>query len=539
MSNQEKPFIADDKTSIEYDSEKGLNKPQPKYQCIVSSEKRMKPCSGCQSPQFCISHSMQFKENENMDDKVVVNVSAEGDLLKCAKGLEAGDCGYVKGEKICGKCGAMALQQKLGEEEMMDAPSAGSMGMREESMPAEAEEEMTEEDDTKVICPKCSHKNDKGNKFCSECGTKLMDAEEKMYEGMGDEPKKPKVPGNTMYGGMTPEKGGEGMGDMTDEENSEMQRMVMQEMERRRQARMNRMNTMGVKAADWDDEAYVCGFQQKMMAGNHTPCIACPGGCAPEAGLPTLIEVQGLAEEMFAGKTLTSGYSDIKDVFIVQVKRDNVIIEAVFDGQDAHCRGWHELDEDQIDAKSADQARVIISFEEASQIAVKSIEGDVVSVDADEFEGHESYAVEINGVDGRSYDVYVSLDGQVLGYDEYDAVEAMAIDAEIAEIALKRAYSVDVREEMAKNGEAMEDGSFPIKDEADLRNAIMAHGRAKDVDAARTFIMKRAKDLGMEEMIPEEWSSGAKALTVESDPDLMAKLMEFEIMAMDEDQKLD
>jgi hypothetical protein len=51
--------------------------------------------------------------------------------------------------------------------------------------------------------------------------------------------------------------------------------------------------------------------------------------------------------------------------------------------------------------------------------------------------------------------------------------------------------------------------------------------------------MKRAKDLGMEEMIPEEWSSGAKALTVESDPDLMAKLMEFEIMAMDEDQKLD
>lgn len=537
-----------------------------------------------------------------MDDKVVVNISAEGDVLKCAKGLELGDCGYVKGEKVCGKCGAMAVQQKYGmgpdedEEKMSEEDYDENLLTEEEkgmyrmlmerrrrkgehgemieddemldeyekgmyqslrgrmlkkqnhtmpddamsaAMPAEAEEEMTEEDDTKVICPKCSHKNDKGNKFCSECGTKLMDAEEKMYEGMGDEPKKPKVPGNTMYGDMTPEKGYEGMGDMTDEENSEMQRMVMQEMERRRQARMNRMSTMGVKAADWDDEAYVCGFQQKMMAGNHTPCIACPGGCAPEAGLPTLIEVQGLAEEMFAGKTLTSGYSDIKDVFIVQVKRDNVIIEAVFDGQDAHCRGWHELDEDQIDAKSADQARVIISFEEASQIAVKSIEGDVVSVDADEFEGHESYAVEINGVDGRSYDVYVSLDGQVLGYDEYDAVEAMAIDAEIAEIALKRAYSVDVREEMSKAGHAMEDGSFPIKDEADLRNAIMAHGRAKDVDAARMFITKRAKELGMEEMIPEEWSSGAKALTVESDPDLMAKLMEFEIMTMDEDQKLD
>jgi uncharacterized membrane protein YkoI/ribosomal protein L40E len=376
------------------------------------------------------------------------------------------------------------------------------------------EEEMREESEDKTVCPKCSFKNAPGSKFCAKCGTKLMSDE-------------------------MPEKGGMGMpeGNM-----SEMEQMAEEEMARRRAARAARMQTMGVKSADWDEDAYVCGFQQKMLAGSATPCAACPGGCAPEQGLPTLIEVQGIAEGMFAGKTLSSGYSDVKDVFIVQVKRDDTIIEAVFDGQDARCRGWHELDSSVVDVKSADQIGNIVSFEDAGLIAVKSIEGDIVSVDADEFEGHEAYAVEINGVDGRSYDVYVSLDGQVLGYDEYDAVQAMEIDSEIAEIALKRAYGIDEREEMSKRGEAMKDGSFPIKDSEDLRNAIMAHGRAKDIEAAKAHIMKRAKELGLEDMIPEEWSKpmgdGEKSATVVSvndDPELMAKLMEFELMALDEE----
>jgi len=512
-----------------------------------------------------------------MDEKAVVKISAEGDVVACAKGLEASECGYESGSKVCGACGAMAVQQKYGmgpgedeekmseeeydenllteeekgllrmlmgrrrrkgengemieDDEMLDEYEKGMfralrnrMRRKENMMPngmmpaamadKPEEEEMQEESDVKGVCPKCSYKNAPGAKFCSQCGTKMMSDE-------------------------MPEKGGMGMseGDM-----SEMQRMAEEEMKRRRAARAARMQTMGVKSADWDEDAYVCGFQQKMLAGSASPCAACPGGCAPEQGLPTLIEVQGLAEVLFAGKTLSGGYSDVKDVFIVQVKRDDTVIEAVFDGQDARCRGWHELDSSVLDVKSAEHYGGIISFEDAGLIAVKSIEGDIVSVDADEFEGSEAYAVEINGVDGRSYDVYVSLDGQVLGYDEYDAVQAMEIDSEIAEIALKRAYGIDQREEMSKRGEAMEDGSFPIKDSEDLRNAIMAHGRAKDVEAAKRHITKRAKELGLEDMIPEEWSKpvadGEKsesAVAVNDDPELMAKLMEFELMALDEE----
>lgn len=72
----------------------------------------------------------------------------------------------------------------------------------------------------------------------------------------------------------------------------------------------------------------------------------------------------------------------------------------------------------------------------------------------------------------------------------------------------KREYSKERREEMAEEGMAMPDGSFPIKDRADLQNAIQAHGRAKDIEKAKAHIKKRAKELGLEDMIPEEWSEG-------------------------------
>ena len=61
---------------------------------------------------------------------------------------------------------------------------------------------------------------------------------------------------------------------------------------------------------------------------------------------------------------------------------------------------------------------------------------------------------------------------------------------------------------MAEEGMALPDGSFPIKDRADLENAIQAHGRAKDIEKAKRHIKKRAKELGLEDMIPEEWSEG-------------------------------
>jgi len=64
-------------------------------------------------------------------------------------------------------------------------------------------------------------------------------------------------------------------------------------------------------------------------------------------------------------------------------------------------------------------------------------------------------------------------------------------------------YDTEQRKEMAAKGLALSDGSFPIANLEDLKNAIMAYGRAKDQARAAKFIAKRAKALGAEDLIPD------------------------------------
>lgn len=71
------------------------------------------------------------------------------------------------------------------------------------------------------------------------------------------------------------------------------------------------------------------------------------------------------------------------------------------------------------------------------------------------------------------------------------------------------------RRKLAKAGKAIptdSDGSggrFPIRNKDDLAKAIKAVGRAKgDKAAVRRFIMRRAKELGLSNMIPANWTSG-------------------------------
>jgi ATP-dependent protease ClpP protease subunit len=69
-------------------------------------------------------------------------------------------------------------------------------------------------------------------------------------------------------------------------------------------------------------------------------------------------------------------------------------------------------------------------------------------------------------------------------------------------------YKQADRDRMAKSGEAMPDGSYPIADEEDLDNAIHAVGRGGDGhDAIRRHIIKRAAALGLSSKIPDNWDS--------------------------------
>lgn len=68
-----------------------------------------------------------------------------------------------------------------------------------------------------------------------------------------------------------------------------------------------------------------------------------------------------------------------------------------------------------------------------------------------------------------------------------------------------REVSTKEREKLAEKKKALPNGGFPIANEADLKNAIRAIGRAKDPAAAKAHIKRMAKKLGREDLIPPNW----------------------------------
>jgi hypothetical protein len=73
----------------------------------------------------------------------------------------------------------------------------------------------------------------------------------------------------------------------------------------------------------------------------------------------------------------------------------------------------------------------------------------------------------------------------------------------------KKDFTDEERKKLASSGEAMSDGSYPIQNTSDLKNAIQAFGRAKDKKGTKAHIKTRAKALGAENELPDSWKDGA------------------------------
>jgi hypothetical protein len=515
------------------------------------------------------------------DEKATVSIDGDGNVLKCAKGAAAGDCGFIKGADLCAKCGAMPVEMKMvpatpeEDEESVEAEDAlnptAAVAVKKKmdgKKPGHALMDMVDEEDEPEIgedemltaMPK------------KKAATVTMgedEAEEMVEEDEIDEDEMPedeedmesdeeKMMGSSggreqrmrRMRGMKAELEDEEM--MEDEEEAAAEAETGEEEEEEdeeeyaemgtksfsardsewEQIRRARIKSMGLKAADIGATGYVCAIERKAYGGSSPVCDDCPGGCVAEKGMPGILHVEGLAEKMFDGVVVDSGYSSDADMFVVDVQvKDGSVNEVFIDGESAEILGFHKLDSSSFEQKSDIGDFHLIDFTEAAEIAVKSIDGTVIAVEPDVFEGFDAYAVEIEGFDGKSYDVFVALDGEVLGYDKYEADEVEEIEAEAAEIALKRAFSEQRRFDLAKTGEAMADGSYPIVSETDLRNAIQAYGRAKDKEATKKHIMKRARALKLESMIPGNWIAGGEEKAGDlSDAEFMASLVEFQLL---------
>ncbi|HXP29717.1 MAG TPA: XkdF-like putative serine protease domain-containing protein [Stellaceae bacterium] len=90
-------------------------------------------------------------------------------------------------------------------------------------------------------------------------------------------------------------------------------------------------------------------------------------------------------------------------------------------------------------------------------------------------------------------------------FAQADAARCMEQQMSVNGAATKRDYSAAERQAMAESGEALPDGSFPIKDRADLAAAIHDCGRAKDPAKARAHIIARAEALDATDLLPPDW----------------------------------
>lgn len=495
---------------------------------------------------------------DSIEEKAVVKISTEGDVMKCAKGMDVKECGY-KGGKVCGACGAMAVTAKADAVEVAeetieevsekDASEVVEVATEEivEAKAAEADdadaEEESEEDEEEAVEEDAEEKS-ASDEIQIEIVDESEGIEEKAYgapapvmgdedEDEEDEAEAPEAPEAEM--------------DEEEEEDGKGYGMMKPSKRSRRMA----MKSLGV---DEEEDVFLCQMDRKVYPMSSSVCEGCNGGCAPEEGMPGILDVEGVALDMFGGKVLSSGYAEEADLFIVDVMgKDGRAFEILADGQTGEVVNFHRLTTNDLDQtmgqKSLEDAeQSLVDIKSAEKIALDmlkdelGIEGKVLEADSDIFEGFDSYVFEIDGENGKSYDAFVGLAGERFGYDEYDASEVIDIEAEAAELALKRMYSDDEREKMSESGMALEDGSFPIKDVEDLKNAIQAYGRAKDKDKAKAHIIKRAMDLNSEDLIPENWvpkkiaeEAAEEAGEKSADDDFIAKLMEFEMLAVEED----
>ena len=79
---------------------------------------------------------------------------------------------------------------------------------------------------------------------------------------------------------------------------------------------------------------------------------------------------------------------------------------------------------------------------------------------------------------------------------------------EIRKANNKTDFSHSERKDLAKKGEAMPNGKYPIRNRQDLKYAIKLSG-ASDMpkEKVKAWIKKRAKELGLESELPEDWKS--------------------------------
>lgn len=74
-------------------------------------------------------------------------------------------------------------------------------------------------------------------------------------------------------------------------------------------------------------------------------------------------------------------------------------------------------------------------------------------------------------------------------------------------------WTTEARREAAVKGWALPDGSYPIADREDVRDAVLSFGRSREDRAeVKQHIIERARALNSIDELPEKWGVGGENL---------------------------
>ena len=432
-----------------------------------------------------------------------LSVDAEGGILSCAKGVDLGQCGYVKGDKVCGKCGAVPVEMKV-----MPVAIANELLEKVAML-----EEKLKKEKKPVSMPKISMEDSDTDEAEEIAVTAEATAEDEELTET-DEPEMD--PATDDEEDLEDEDDEEDLGDEEDEveetdddeddedeedDSSESSESLLDKF------RKARLQQIGVKSLDVGQHGYKCAMDAKVYAGGTPPCADCAGGCFGAKGQVTLLHAEGISQTLVKGDVLDSAFIKDADMFVTAIRRKDGKIFDIYVDSAGEIRGHNLVDSSTIYDPNVDDL-TMVTFDEAANIAMMHLQrkdSEVVSIQPAAFEGHEAYVVDIQCKTGESYDIFVGLDGTLLGYETLQEPDIEEVEAEAAEIALKTAYPQAVRNELAKAGIAMPDGSFPILGHNDLMNSVQASKRAVNQKDVREHIILRAKTIGYEASIPPSW----------------------------------
>ena len=104
----------------------------------------------------------------------------------------------------------------------------------------------------------------------------------------------------------------------------------------------------------------------------------------------------------------------------------------------------------------------------------------------------------------------------------------------------KREFSAGERKKDAEEGVAMPDGSYPIRSPKDVENAVRDYHRSGKKPDVKAHIIARAKTIGAESTLPEDWMEAADKAAVSAGllgaphaPDALAKALTYAALKLD------